>query len=88
VLVPGLYWADAASIGPVQARYWQLTAHLQDIVYRDAAQNNKQVKDLYTQQLYTTVNIELVDIHTKPFHTLYLTTEMSYSSQLNQPTGL
>jgi len=29
VPVPGLYWADAASIGPVQARYWQLTAWLQ-----------------------------------------------------------
>ena len=27
--VPGLYWADAASIGPVQARYWQLMACLQ-----------------------------------------------------------
>ena len=26
VPVPGLYWSDAASIGPVQARYWQLTA--------------------------------------------------------------
>ena len=26
--VPGLYWADAASIGPVQARYWQLMAYL------------------------------------------------------------
>ena len=27
--VPGLYWSDAGSIGPVQARYWQLTACLQ-----------------------------------------------------------
>ena len=27
--VPGLYWADAARIGPVQARYWQLMACLQ-----------------------------------------------------------
>ena len=27
--VPGLYWADAASSGPVQARYWQLRACLQ-----------------------------------------------------------
>jgi len=22
--VPGLYWSDAGSIGPVQTRYWQL----------------------------------------------------------------
>ena len=29
VPVPGLYWADAVSIGPVQARYWQLMACLQ-----------------------------------------------------------
>ena len=27
--VPDLYWADAASIGPVQARYWHLPACLQ-----------------------------------------------------------
>ena len=27
--VPGLYWAIAASIGPVQARYWHLMAWLQ-----------------------------------------------------------
>ena len=27
--VPGLYWFDAASIGPVQAQYWQLNACLQ-----------------------------------------------------------
>ena len=27
--VPGKYWANAASIGPVQARYWQLMACLQ-----------------------------------------------------------
>ena len=27
--VLGLYWADAACIGPVQAQYWQLTACLQ-----------------------------------------------------------
>jgi len=25
VPVPRLYWADAGSIGPVQARYWQLS---------------------------------------------------------------
>jgi len=29
VLVPDLYWADAASIGSVQARYWQPIACLQ-----------------------------------------------------------
>jgi len=29
VPVPGLYGANAASIGPVQARYWQLMACLQ-----------------------------------------------------------
>ena len=29
--VPGLYWADAGSIGPVQARYWQLMACLQGV---------------------------------------------------------
>jgi len=29
VPVPGLYWADAASIGPVLVRYWQLMACLQ-----------------------------------------------------------
>ena len=29
VPVPGMYWADAASIGPVQARYWQPMASLQ-----------------------------------------------------------
>jgi len=29
VPVPGLYWADADSIGPVQAQYWQLMAFLQ-----------------------------------------------------------
>ena len=28
--VPGLYWADAASIGPVQARFWQLMTFLQE----------------------------------------------------------
>ena len=26
---PALYWADAGSIGPVQARYWHITACLQ-----------------------------------------------------------
>ena len=30
--VPGLYWSDAASIGPVQARYWQLMACLQGLL--------------------------------------------------------
>ena len=35
--VPGLYWADAASIGPVQARYWQLTPHFQGFAYDLAA---------------------------------------------------
>jgi len=34
VPVPGLYWADAASIGTVQARYWQRMACLQSI-YKD-----------------------------------------------------
>jgi len=27
--VPGLYWADAASIGPVPARYWHIMVCLQ-----------------------------------------------------------
>ena len=27
--LPGMYWAYAASIGPVQARYWHLIACLQ-----------------------------------------------------------
>jgi len=26
VPVPSLYWADTASIGPVQARYWQMVS--------------------------------------------------------------
>ena len=30
--VPGLYWADAASIGPVPARYWHITACLQGYI--------------------------------------------------------
>ena len=29
--VLGLYWAESGSIGPVQARYWQLTACLHGI---------------------------------------------------------
>ena len=38
--VPDLYLADAASIGPVQARYWQLLACLQGItVLCDAVGN-------------------------------------------------
>ena len=26
--VPGLYWSDGGSIGPVHARYWHITAYL------------------------------------------------------------
>ena len=29
--VPGRYWSDVPSIGPVQARYWQLMACLQTV---------------------------------------------------------
>jgi len=41
VPVPGLYWTDAASIGQVQARYWQPMACLQ------GSQNKLDVAEIY-----------------------------------------